>query len=199
MFYDYYGFPKESYEIKYPAPGEPALARRIYDLLAGAGMEPVLDEQRGFDHGLFVPLKIMYPDATLPCVQLSLVQGLDPAEHVRMGKALAALRAESVLTVGSGFSFHNMQAFLAPSTGQVRSMNEAFDEWLIDTCSNQMLSEGERERRLVNWTAAPAARFCHPREEHLMPLHVCYGIAQAPASQVFRFEIMGKAASAYLW
>ena len=199
LIYDYYGFPEESYQIVYPAPGEPALAGRMANLLQGAGMEPVLDEQRGFDHGLFVPLKITYPDATFPCVQLSLVQGLDPAEHVRMGKALSGLGDESVLIVGSGFSFHNMQAFFVPSTDRVRSMNEAFEQWLVVTCSSQAFGESERERRLVEWTAAPAARFCHPREEHLVPLHVCYGIAQAPARQVFRFEIMGKAASAYLW
>jgi aromatic ring-opening dioxygenase catalytic subunit (LigB family) len=199
LLYDYYGFPPESYEILYPVPGKPALARRMAGMLTGVGMEPVLDEQRGFDHGLFVPLKIMYPDATSPCVQLSLVRGLDPAEHVRMGKALAGLRDEPVLIVGSGFSFHNMQAFFSPSTDRVRSMNGAFEDWLVETCSSQALSESERERRLVEWTSAPAARFCHPREEHLVPLHVCYGIAQAPARQVFRFEIMGKAASAYLW
>ena len=199
LIYDYYGFPKESYEIAYPATGEPALARRMADLLARNGMDPVLDEQRGFDHGLFVPLKIMYPDATIPCVQLSLVRGLDPTQHILLGKALAGLNSDAVLFVGSGFSFHNMQAFFAPSTGRVRSMNEAFEEWLIETCSGHALTESERERRLVEWSTAPAARFCHPREEHLMPLHVCYGIAQSPASHVFRFEVLGIAASAYLW
>ena len=199
LLYDYYGFPAESYEIQYPAPGSPVLARRIHDMLASDGMEPVLDERRGFDHGLFVPLKIMFPDATIPCVQLSLVRGLDPAEHVRMGKALVGLRRDAVLVVGSGFSFHNMQAFFSPSTGQVRSMNEAFEQWLMETCSGHAFGESERERRLVDWTAAPAARFCHPREEHLVPLHVCYGIVQSPARQVFQLEVMGKAASAYLW
>ena len=199
LLYDYYGFPRESYEIQYPAPGEPVLARRIHDLLAGAGIEAVLDEQRGFDHGLFVPLKIMVPDAGIPCVQVSLVSGLRPDLHIRMGKALARLRDEPILVIGSGFSFHNMQAFFSPSTGVVQSMNEAFESWLVETCSDEALTEEARERRLVDWTNAPAARFCHPREEHLLPLHLCYGIAQSPAREVFKFQVLGKSASAYLW
>ena len=199
LLYDYYGFPKESYEIRYPAPGEPVLARRIHDLLAGAGVEAVLEEQRGFDHGVFVPLKIMYPDAGIPCVQVSLVSGLRPDLHIRIGKALAPLKDEPILVIGSGFSFHNMQAFFAPSTDVVQSMNESFEGWLVEACSGEALSEALRERRLIDWTSAPAARFCHPREEHLMPLHVCYGIAQSPARAVFRFQVLGKLASAYLW
>jgi len=199
LIYDYYGFPKESYEIQYPAPGKPALARRIYDLLTDDNIKAALDKQRGFDHGVFVPLKIMYPDADIPCVQVSLVKGLSPDVHIRIGKALAGLTDDNLLVIGSGFSFHNLRAFFSPSTSKVQSMNEAFEQWLIETCSSQALSEDERERRLVNWTSAPAARFCHPREEHLLPLHVCYGLAKSPAKQVFRFEVMGKKASAYLW
>lgn len=199
LIYDYYGFPRESYEIQYPAPGEPALAHKIHDLLAEDGIEAVLDEQRGLDHGVFVPLKIMYPDADIPCVQLSLVRGLRPDVHIRTGKALSGLTDDPVLVLGSGFSFHNMSAFFSPSTSEVRAMNEAFEQWLIETCTSRAFGEDERERRLVDWTSAPAARFCHPREEHLMPLHVCYGLARAPAKQVFRFTIMGKLASAYLW
>jgi 4,5-DOPA dioxygenase extradiol len=199
LLYDYYGFPKESYEITYPAPGEPSLARRIYELLKNDGMAPVLDEQRGFDHGLFVPLKIMVPEANIPCVQLSLVKGLRPDAHIRMGKALAGLTDDNLLVIGSGFSFHNLRAFFSPATTKVRAMNEAFEQWLNETCCSRALSEDERERRLVDWQSAPAARFCHPREEHLLPLHVCYGLAQSPAKQVSRFEVMGIKASAYLW
>jgi 4,5-DOPA dioxygenase extradiol len=199
LLYDYYGFPEESYEIQYPAPGEPSLARRISDLLADDGIEAVLDEQRGFDHGVFVPLKIMVPDATIPCVQLSLVRGLRPDVHIRIGKALAPLVDGDILVLGSGFSFHNLRAFFSPSTPEVQAMNEAFEAWLIETCSSRELSEDEREGRLVDWTSAPAARFCHPREEHLLPLHVCYGFAKSLAKRVFRLEIMGKQASTYLW
>ena len=199
LFYDYYGFPPESYQIKYPAPGDPGLAADIAAVLTGAGIAVVLDEQRGFDHGLFVPLKIMYPDATIPCVQLSLLAGLDPAAHIRLGQALAGLQRQGILVLGSGFSFHNMQAFFSAQTDDKAAKNRAFEHWLIKTCSSPDLDEQERQARLINWADAPAARYCHPREEHLMPLHVCYGFAGAPASRVFRFEVLGVQASAYLW
>ena len=199
LIYDYYGFPKESYEIKYPAPGSPDLANKIFNLLARAGIEATLDDQRGFDHGLFVPLKIMYPSANIPCVQLSLVNSLQPKAHIQMGKALADLRKDNVLIIGSGFSFHNLKEFFAPSTQKSQTINESFEHWLIDTCSNRRFTEEEREQRLINWDSAPAARYCHPREEHLLPLHVCYGVASIAAKKVFEFEIMGKLASAYVW
>jgi len=199
LIYDYYGFPKESYDIKYPAPGSPELAQKIFNLLESAGIETKLDAQRGFDHGLFVPLKIMYPEADIPCVQLSLLNNLQPEAHILIGKALTELRKENVLIIGSGFSFHNLKAFFAPSTQQSQAMNEAFEQWLIDTCSNNELTEQEREQRLNNWHKAPAARYCHPREEHLLPLHVCYGAACTAPTRVFEFEILGKMASAYLW
>jgi aromatic ring-opening dioxygenase catalytic subunit (LigB family) len=199
LIYDYYGFPAESYKIEYPAPGNPLLSHKIFDLLGSHGIEADLTDQRGFDHGLFVPLKIMYPDASIPCVQLSLVNSLSPIEHIQIGKALSGLMEDSLLVIGSGFSFHNLKAFFAPSTSEVQSMNESFEQWLINTCSNRQISENERERKLVNWESAPAARYCHPREEHLLPLHVCYGVVRSQAKQVFTFEVMRKKASAYLW
>lgn len=199
LIYDYYGFPKSSYEIQYPASGDPKLANDIYDTLVKKGIEANLDGKRGFDHGLFVPLKIMYPAANIPCIQLSLVTGLNPAEHIRIGNALGSLLDENVLILGSGFSFHNLRALLMPATTDSQSMNESFEQWLIQTCSSHHLSDEEREYRLVNWENAPAARYCHPREEHLLPLHVCYGAADRAAKQVFKFEVMGKKASAYLW
>ena len=199
LIYDYYGFPKESYEIKYPVRGNPLLANELYDLCRLNDIDAVLDEQRGFDHGLFVPLKIMYPDANIPCIQISLINSLNPMDHIQIGEALASLKDENALVIGSGFSFHNMRAFFSPSTNESQSMNESFEQWLIDTCSNHNLSESDRTQRLVNWENAPAARYCHPREEHLIPLHVCYGLAKRSANQVFTFEVMGKKASAYLW
>ncbi|TAK61697.1 class III extradiol ring-cleavage dioxygenase, partial [Methylobacter sp.] len=195
----YYGFPKESYEIEYPAPGAPELANKIFNLLENAGIEAKLDDQRGFDHGLFVPLKIMYPDVNIPCVQLSLVNSLQPEVHIRIGKALTDLRKDNILVIGSGFSFHNLKEFFTPSTQKSQAMNESFEQWLIDTCSNSQLTEEEREQRLINWDKAPAARYCHPREDHLLPLHVCYGVAGTAAKKVFEFELMGKMASAYIW
>ena len=188
-----------AYEIEYPVSGAPDLANKIFKLLGNAGIRAELDDLRGFDHGLFVPLKLMYPEANIPCVQLSLVNHLQPETHIRIGKALADLRKDNVLVVGSGFSFHNFNAFFAPSTQQSQAMNQAFEHWLIDTCSNRQITEEEREHRLINWESAPAARYCHPREEHLLLLHVCYGVAGTAAKSVFKFEIMGKMASAYSW
>jgi len=199
LIYDYYGFPKESYEIKYPAPGSPELANKIFNLLGCAGIEAKLDPQRGFDHGLFVPLKLMYPNANIPCVQLSLGNSLRAEEHIQIGRALVDLRKENVLIIGSGFSFHNIKEFFSPSTPENQAKNMAFEKWLIDTCSSNQYSEDMRKQKLINWGSAPAARYCHPREEHLLPLHVCYGVANTAAKQVFEMEIMGKMASAYLW
>lgn len=199
LIYDYYGFPEESYAIEYPCPGDPVLAEQVQRTLAGHGMQAVLDESRGFDHGLFVPLKIMYPQADIPCIQLSLLHSLDPAEHIRMGMALANLTHDNLLIIGSGFSFHNLQAFFTPPSKEAQAMNAAFEQWLIETCTSSELDERERVRRLEHWAQAPHARYCHPREEHLLPLHVCYGVAQNVCREYFTLNILNKQASVYLW
>jgi aromatic ring-opening dioxygenase catalytic subunit (LigB family) len=199
LIYDYSGFPQETYAIQYPAPGSPALANKVFNLLNKAGIDAKLDDQRGFDHGVFVPLKLMYPQADIPCVQLSLVNSLQPRQHIQIGKALANLRKDNVLIIGSGFTFHNMRAFFAPATKESQAMNAVFEQWLIDTFSSNQYTETEREQRLIDWESAPAARYCHPREEHLLPLLVCYGAAGASAKEVFEFEVLGKMSSAYIW
>lgn len=199
LLYDYYGFPEEAYEIVYPAKGQASLARSIHDTLAAEGIESRLDNERGFDHGLFIPLKIMYPEADIPCVQVSLVKGLAPATHIALGEALAAVEHENLLILGSGFSFHNMKAFFAPETSETRHWNEAFEQWLIETCGDKELNEKTRADRLLNWESAPYARYCHPREEHLLPLHVCYGVAGRFCREYFELSIFGKKGSTYLW
>jgi aromatic ring-opening dioxygenase catalytic subunit (LigB family) len=199
LIYDYYGFPKESYEIKYPCKGEPALARELHQLLTNAGIKTKLDPERGFDHGVFIPLKIMYPEADIPCVQISLLASLDPASHIAIGRALRGLSRENVLLVGSGFSFHNLKAFFTPETTETQELNHAFEQWLHNTCCSSEYSEEERARRLGHWPEAPGARFCHPREEHLLPLHVCYGAALAPCSESLDLNIMDKESSMYVW
>ena len=196
--YDYYGFPDESYEITYPAPGYPALADEVHWGLRQQGITSILDDDRGFDHGLFVPLKIMYPDADTPCIQLSLVKGLDPAKHIAMGKALASLTRDNILVVGSGFSFHNMKAFFTPSQERTEK-NDAFKHWLVKTCSDPELIESERAERLINWEHAPYARYCHPRAEHLLPLHVCYGATGRACDSVYEAEILGIDSAMFLW
>jgi aromatic ring-opening dioxygenase catalytic subunit (LigB family) len=198
LIYDYSGFPDKAYEIKYPALGNPELAEKIYNLLQDNGIEAKLDNNRGFDHGLFVPLKIIFPDASIPCVQLSLLNSLDPKAHIHIGKALSKLRNENVLIVGSGFSFHNIKVFLK-TMGVPDQKNEEFEHWLIDTCTNNEISANEREKKLETWADAPFARYCHPREEHLLPLHVCYGICSSAAELVFDGKVIGKRTSAFLW
>lgn len=199
LIYDYYGFPEEAYHIKYPCLGDPVLASQIQKALKNAGIEANLDAQRGFDHGMFVPLTIMYPAADIPCVQLSLVNSLNPAEHIKVGEALQSLDVENLLVIGSGFSFHNMKAFFAPETDETNMMNASFENWLVDTCSNAEINEQARRQKLIHWADAPYARYCHPREEHLLPLHVCYGFANTACSDYFSCQILNKKSSMYLW
>ena len=199
LIYDYYGFPPESYRIEYPAPGHPELAQTLKSLLQQQGIEAVMAPDRGFDHGLFVPLKLMYPDAGIPCVQLSLDPSLDPETHIRMGEALRPLLGKNLLVLGSGFSFHNLPAFFSGEQDQVDTRNEAFEQWLVDTCTRPDLPEASRRERLVNWAQAPHADYCHPRSEHLIPLHVCYGLAGRAARCIFDGRVMEKQASAFLW
>lgn len=199
LIYDYYGFPPESYEIQYPAPGEPMLAQQVQDALEGTGIPARLDPQRGFDHGLFVPLKLMYPQADIPCVQLSLVNNLSAETHLAMGRALQALDYDNLLVIGSGFSFHNMRAFFAPNTPDIQARNDAFEDWLLETCASTDLDEEARNKRFLQWETAPHARFCHPREEHLLPLHVCYGWAGRACDEAFSATILGKRSGLFYW
>lgn len=198
LLYDYYGFPAEAYEITYPAPGGPTLAKRIVELLNRHRIPAGVDSQRGFDHGLFIPLKLMYPQANIPALQLSLLHGLDPAAHLALGSALRELQAENILVVGSGFSFHNLGAFAWRGKSVPDTANDAFQNWLIEVCTGS-LSQAEREQRLLEWEQAPSARYCHPREEHLLPLLVCQGMAGKPAKVVFDNYILGKRGVAFLW
>ena len=198
LFYDYYGFPPAAYEIDYPVAGNPALAEKIAGIFANAEIACRIELERGFDHGVFIPLKLMYPDADIPVVQLSLVRGLDAATHIALGNALRELLTENILIVGSGFSFHNQSAFFNSKPGAPDPANEAFQNWLVETCTAS-ISQPEREKRLIAWEAAPAARYCHPREEHLLPLHVCAGMAKAPAKVIFDDKILGKRGVAFLW
>ena len=198
LIYDYGGFPEEAYTLTYPARGKPDLAERVVGLIKAGKMTAWHHRQRGFDHGLYVPLKIMFPDASIPCIQLSLMSSLDPAEHLQLGKALVGLRQENILVLGSGFSFHNLKALILGSAPEADARNEPFQQWLVDTCTGPM-PEAERQQRLVDWESTPFARYCHPREDHLLPLHVCCGMAQSPGKPVFTGKVMGQKACAFLW
>jgi len=193
MLYDYSGFPPETYEIEWPAPGAPEIAARTRDLLEGAGIRTGADPDRGFDHGVFVPMMLGWPDADMPTFQLSLKRGLDPREHLAIGRALEPLRDEGVLIVGSGMSYHNMRGFF----GRVPTATDdslAFDEWLGETSE---LDADARDTRLAEWEQAPRARLCHPREEHLLPLMVVAGAAgDDPGSLPYRDLVMNTHVSA---
>ncbi|KQP37395.1 class III extradiol ring-cleavage dioxygenase [Pseudorhodoferax sp. Leaf274] len=171
MLYDYGGFPPHTYEVHYRSPGAPALAQRVQALVQAAGLPAALDAERGYDHGMFSPMQAIYPQADVPVLQLSLRRGLDPAEHLALGRALAPLRDEDVLIVGSGLSYHNLRAF-GP---QAAAPSQAFDDWLVQSLG---AAPAQRSQALVDWAQAPAARIAHPREEHLIPLMVAVGAAE---------------------
>lgn len=199
MMYDYGGFPDEAYQLQYPSPGEPALAEKVVSALQSAGIHAGSSPDRPYDHGLYIPLMLMYPEADIPAIQLSLVKGLDPDEHLRIGEALQGLDYDNLLIIGSGFSFHNMRAFFIPESDDMHAANAAFQGWLEETCMSTTLTEDDRRQRLQYWAEAPSARYCHPREEHLLPLHVCYGIAGRPADEHIATKILGKASGMYAW
>lgn len=198
LFYDYYGFPEQAYQITYPVPGNPTLSQKILNILSETGIPTGVNPQRGFDHGVFIPLKLMYPDADIPTTQLSLLRGLDPATHLSLGKSLSKLNNENILVIGSGFSFHNLHVFFNQMMGALDPENDAFQEWLIETCTSP-LDVQTREQALRHWEQAPSARYCHPREEHLMPVLVCAAMAGKPGEVIFDDQILGKRSVGFLW
>jgi aromatic ring-opening dioxygenase catalytic subunit (LigB family) len=192
MIYDYYGFPEHTYQLKYPAPGSPEIAARVRALLEQAGIASALDASRGFDHGVFVPFLIIDPEAKIPIVTLSLQHNLDPAQHIAIGAALASLRDEGVLIVGSGNSYHDLRHFF---DGDPREA-AAFDAWLQQAATEPDASV--RNAKLTNWAKAPSARASHPREEHLLPLMVAAGAGGSDQGRcVFTDAIGGKTISCF--
>jgi aromatic ring-opening dioxygenase catalytic subunit (LigB family) len=185
LIYDYYGFPPHTYQLKYPAPGDPALAETVRARLVAAGFAAEGEPDRGYDHGVFIPFLCIFPEADIPILQLSLDRRLDPELHLKAGAALAGLRDEGVLIVGSGMSFHNMGAFRDPGLlARRRHDAVAFDDWLRRTVETKT---GEtRNQAIVGWTKAPGAAFCHPPggEEHLLPFMVAAGAGQGDAGQI---------------
>lgn len=182
LIYDYHGFPPETYELTYPAPGAPPLAHRAADLLQQSGLPAAVDQDYGWDHGVFIPLKVMYPEADVPVVAMSLHESLNPELHSHLGRALTPLRDEGVLIVGAGMSYHNLRHFAdyAPES-------YAFHDW-IDQAVNG--SWQERCDQLSQWQTAPGGRASHPREEHLLPLMVASGAgSDLPGRVIWRGSI----------
>ena len=180
LIFDYYGFPPETYSLAYAAPGAPALATRAASLLGAAGIAAKVDASYGWDHGVFIPLKVMFPQADIPVLAMSLKAGLDPAAHVAMGAALRPLRDEGVLIVGSGMSYHNLRGLLG---GGGMQASVQFDAWLDQALAGDA---AQRADALAHWARAPSGRAAHPREEHLIPLMVASGAgSDAPAEKIW--------------
>jgi aromatic ring-opening dioxygenase catalytic subunit (LigB family) len=194
LLYDYYGFPAETYRLAYPAPGAPDLAGRVRALLDDAGIPSAADARRGFDHGVFIPFMLAFPTAEIPIVELSLQQDLDPAAHLRLGRALAPLREQNVLIVATGMTYHNLRQFRGAGP-DMDAVSAAFDDWLAQVVTT---SPALRDAGLVGWEQAPGARACHPRAEHLLPLMVAAGAAgDDHAIRDYRDVVWGKALSGF--
>ncbi len=192
LIYDYYGFPEHTYRLSWPAPGSPVLAARVVELLTGAGLAAETSGFRGLDHGVFVPLKVAFPEAEIPVVTLSLNQSLDPALHLAAGRALEPLRDEGVLILGSGNSWHNLRGYMREET---LSRSQAFDNWLTPAIEGPV---AERDALLCEWAEAPFARYAHPREEHLLPLMVAAGAGgEDGGKRIFTDAPMQAVISAY--
>lgn len=187
MFYDYGGFPPESYRLQWPAPGDPVLARRVRTLLKERGFASAEDDHRGFDHGTFIPLMVAWPRADIPTVQLSLRDDFDPMAHLEIGRALAPLRDEGILVVDSGMTFHDLR-----SIGTLRAYEASvrFDAWLQETMA---APASDRDLRLARWASAPSAREAHPRPEHFLPLLVAAGAASGDDARPTYHRVWGGA------
>jgi len=192
LIYDFSGFPEHTYRLAYPVSGSEALAERVRQRLTEGGVPCRVDKDRGLDHGAFIPLMLMFPKADVPVCQLSLQARLDPGEHLAVGHALAALRDEGVLIIGSGASYHNLRKAFDAAT----AISEAFDAWLTEALCSR--TAGGREGRLIDWESAPCARDAHPTEEHLLPLMVVAGASAADAAErVYSQVILGARLSAF--
>jgi aromatic ring-opening dioxygenase catalytic subunit (LigB family) len=191
LIYDYYGFPAHTYALRFDAPGSPSLAQEATDLLQAAGLKARIDPERGLDHGVFVPLKVAFPDADVPVVEMSVDRDLDPTLHLAAGRALASLRDKGVVIVASGMSFHNMRGYGDP---RFTAPSEAFDAWLTQAVESPA---DARAAALEHWADAPAGRLSHPQEEHLLPLMVAAGAAEAAGQRIYAENVMETAISGF--
>jgi aromatic ring-opening dioxygenase catalytic subunit (LigB family) len=215
LIYDYYGFPPEAYAVKYAAPGEPELAREVAEVLRAEGLNgTAVDPERGWDHGVFVPMKLVRPEADVPIVQVSVLQSEDPERHLRMGRALRRLRAANVAVVGSGFaSFHNIRVMMAlrtASPAQARQIQEVSQAWndalnrALQLGAAQAGAEADARRRdgISAWRELPGADVMHPPRggDHFMPLIVCAGAAaEDEVTRAYRDDYQGVDIYTYYW
>ncbi|WP_038091191.1 DODA-type extradiol aromatic ring-opening family dioxygenase [Acidihalobacter prosperus] len=195
--HDFYNFPPQLYEQRYAAPGDPALAAQARGLLREAGFEAMVDGARGLDHGAWVPLMLMYPQAAIPVVQLSVQPSLDAAHHLRLGRALRGLRDEGVMMLASGGATHNLRDLrMPPDDDPPAAYAAGFDDWLATA-----VEAGDADALTAYLTQAPEARHNHPTPEHYLPLPVALGAAHAPRGRVLhRSFVFGTLSmSSFVW
>ena len=195
--HDFLGFPPQLYALRYEAPGAPELAREIAEALAGAGLPAQLDEARGLDHGVWVPLSLMYPEADLPVVALSVQSGAGPRHHFDLGRALGPFRERGVLVIGSGGATHNLRDVMRhPPHAPPLSYAQEFTEWLC-----RAVTQGNTDALLGYQASAPHAQRAHPTAEHFLPLFVALGAADAPSGRILHRDITHGALSlaAFAW
>ncbi|MBL94692.1 MAG: dioxygenase [Magnetovibrio sp.] len=186
LVYDYYGFPDHTYNLKWKCPGNPFLALKVAELLKTAKIACNLDHERGFDHGVFIPLKLALPLADIPTIQLSLRNNLDPCFHLQVGNVLAHFRTENILLIGSGMSYHDISALMGKTQNPEGKL---FDSWLETTIK---LPATIRNNALLEWHLSPGAKSSHPTEEHLTPLFFAAGAGQSDmGKRIYRDEILG--------
>ena len=182
MIYDYGGFPPHTYKVVYPARGSSAVGEQVAHLANEVGVKVNVQQVRGFDHGTFCVTQVMYPNADVPVIQMSIKRSFSPDEHIRLGRALTKLRDENILIVGSGLSFHNL-GLMGP---KAKEPSMAFDKWLQGIVVNR--SGDDRNVALSKWEDAPFARVAHPREDHLIPLMVAVGAAEDEQGRLIYHE-----------
>lgn len=191
LLYDYYGFHEEAYNLDYPIYPAKDLNQKIYQLLDDNKIKYKKSSRRDYDHGVFIPLMLLYKNLDIPVAQISINSNMNPKEHIRIGQALSSLSNDGVLILASGMSFHNMRGFFSsPSQANLESANK-FNDYLKQIFDKDSdLSKDERMKFIENWDKAEGARYCHPREEHLIPLFVAAGSSYNGKGLIQEYELM---------
>ncbi|KAF2874165.1 extradiol ring-cleavage dioxygenase [Massariosphaeria phaeospora] len=202
LYYDFGGFPPEAYNLKYDAPGSPEIARLVQSVLKEAGVECSMDGTRGWDHGVFVPMTLIHPAATIPILQLSVLTSESPSAHFALGRALAPLRDQNIAIIGSGFaSLHNMRAMFsgAIKTSAFKRLNEEWSAQIMDAVKTEDVEE--RGRKFEGWRGWNGAYDMHPRggAEHFLPLVVCAGAGGEGKGEGYADEFVGLDMWSYYW
>ncbi|EOA85296.1 uncharacterized protein SETTUDRAFT_65325, partial [Exserohilum turcica Et28A] len=200
LLYDYYGFPPESYHIKHNAPGSPEVAEQVARALDEAGIEHVKDPQRPWDHGVFVPMKLIDPSATTPIVQVSVLASESAAQSYAVGRALAALRAQNIAIIGSGFAtFHNLRLFSQLANPALQAQTKEWSRAVTDAALTD--DDAQREHKFLHWRSWQHAYSMHPRggAEHFLPLIVCAGAAAATKGKAYADSLRGTDMWSYYW